>query len=520
MFKNKNRIFIFIGILMLIFVGYYIVLSNYFSQYKDKISGYNLQCQKANIVGLNCVALNIHNNYLIPVILNNISELNSKIENIDKNINSKIESLRLADNSTLSNINDLNNQLVNLHLNTVTIDPSINGEDVNINENSSNKSINLLINHSNYLTSKTVDIHSEFQQYITLRKQEGKLINPLWGTTESDLNKTINNMSNEEKAGQLLMFQAEGQELTSNYASELNSINAGSVILMGSNITSPSQISNFTTDITDQNTKIPILIATDQEGGVVKRVSWDNTAGETDWSGLSDSEVCALSKTRAQILFQNGINLNLAPVVDLTFNGQASINDRTISSDPKVVVDKAQTFVNCSQSANVFTTLKHFPGDGATSENSDKVLPVINKSQNDWLLSDAIPFEDIKGEDAVMAGNLLYQSIDPTNPASLSNVLINNILRKQFGYNGVVITDDLGALMSTDNISVNDELLRSINAGVDIDLYVIDSQTPDVTPVGVYNNLVSLIKNGSIQIGNVNTSLLRILKLKRYINYY
>lgn len=329
--------------------------------------------------------------------------------------------------------------------------------------------------------------------------------------TETEMRQMIEGMSSSQKAGQLLMFAAKGQTVTTEYEKELREISPGGVIYMGANIQSEKQLADFTKDIQATNTRIPLLVATDQEGGVVKRLGWDNTASQLEWAKLSKDNLCQQAKSRGEILRNSGINVNFSPVVDLTTAKGGFINNRTISPDHKVVIRAAGIYVDCLQSVPVAATLKHFPGHGATVEDSHYVLPEIGKSKNDWLKTDASPFKELKQSNLVMVGHLYYKNIDSQQPASQSQKMITAVLRQEFGYQGVVITDDMGQLHTSTNITSREAMKNSINAGVDIILYVNAPRDHR----DIVSELAKLIESGEVSETKVDAALLRIFKLKQ-----
>lgn len=329
--------------------------------------------------------------------------------------------------------------------------------------------------------------------------------------TDADMKQMIEGMSPSHKAGQLLMFAAKGQVVTLEYYKELREIAPGGLIYMGANIQSEKQLADFTKAIQTTNPQIPLLIATDQEGGDVKRLSWDNTDSQLQWAKLNKDDLCEQAKSRGKILRGSGININFSPVVDLTAAKGGFINNRTISSDPKVVIRAAGTYVDCLQSVPVAATLKHFPGHGATVEDSHYVLPEIGKSKDDWLKTDASPFVELKQAQLVMVSHLYYKSIDSQQPASQSEKMITKVLRQEFGYQGVVVTDDMGQLHTSTSISSREAMKNSINAGIDIILYVNAPRDHKE----IVSELSVLIETGEVSEVNVDAALLRIFKLKQ-----
>lgn len=366
--------------------------------------------------------------------------------------------------------------------------------------------------YSEVLASKTIIETNQniLDTAIAKVREKGEYFNPLLSSPKSTIDNIIDNMTASEKAGQLLMFSIDGSLLDSNEAKNLEKLNVGGVILMGYNISSPEQLSKFTKAIQLNNDKTPLLIATDQEGGVVKRVKWDSTAGAKEWEKLSDEEVCLLASERSEILASNGINLNFAPVVDLTYAGDGFINNRTISNNPDIVIARAKQFVGCSQNNAVAATLKHFPGHGATPTDSHYYLPIIDKSKDDWLNSDALPFQQITDANFVMVGHLLMKQIDPENPATLSKVLLTDILRNEFNYQGLTISDDMYQLHVSTNMNYKIAIKKALEAGIDILLYVGYPSSRE----NIHAEIARLIETGEIDNEIIDAKLRRILNFK------
>jgi beta-N-acetylhexosaminidase len=372
-----------------------------------------------------------------------------------------------------------------------------------------------LIQNQQKLTEINQKLQANLQTFIEAKKQKGEFVNPLWLETDAALEARIKTMSVEDKAGQLLMFAAVGTRMDQANENAMKSLKPGGVILMGYNVSGQTQVQSFTKGFQKTNDQIPLLIAVDQEGGEVARLTWDPTPGQTNWANTPNQTICDQAKTRAQVLKDAGFNTNFAPVVDLSnLNKTAFINNRTISPNPSTVTEKAQQFVKCQQENGVFTTLKHYPGHGATTEDSHHVLPIISKSKEDWLKTDAIPFQQIKDTKLIMVGHLVLQTVDD-KPATQSPKLINEVLRKEFGYSGVLVTDAMGQLHESTKISVRDALKNSYNAGIDVVLYV--SLPYGKSEQDIKNELVDLIQKGEVSQETVDQALLRILKLKREI---
>lgn len=363
------------------------------------------------------------------------------------------------------------------------------------------------------LGGRLAEIKSKIGIIQSENKQIGEFSNGLWDKADSDLEIFLKEMSLSDKASQLLMFQAEGDFMSEDYSLKLEELSPGGVILMGSNISDRKNTEKFISKIQGTNYDIPLLVATDQEGGVVKRVSWDYTKGQKYWAKLSEDELCQIGKGRAGVLNKVGINLNFSPVVDLQHEGDAFINNRTISSDPEKVSGVVSQYIYCHENGKVSASLKHFPGHGQTVEDSHITLPEIDITKEEWLKNDAIPFIDNLESDFIMVGHLLYSKIDPDYPATQSRIWLTEILREELGYEGVLITDAMGQLHGSTGISVEDALKNSYNAGMDIVLYVSLPESEE----RIIQKLVQLIEDGEISEQRIDESLMRILKHKRDI---
>ncbi len=357
------------------------------------------------------------------------------------------------------------------------------------------------------------NIKKSINDFKEEKQSKGQFVNPLWGLTKREITNLVSETSLEDKISQLFMWNINGSILTSGEKTQFEKTPPGGIILMGYNISNQSQLATLTKAIQKTNTKIPVFISTDQEGGVVKRVSWDSTAGQKQWASMTNDQMCSLGKTRSNLLLSSGINVNFSPVVDLSYSGSGFINNRTISEDKAVVSEKANQYISCSQESGIITTLKHFPGHGSTAEDSHYYLPIINKSKEDWLSSDAIPFINNLNSKFLMVGHLKLSKIDNDNPATTSKIILTDILRDELKYEGIVITDDMNQLHRSTGISLKDATIKSLNAGVDIILYV----GLPTSPEKLIEIVKTAIENGEISKELIDEKVYRILVTKQGI---
>jgi beta-N-acetylhexosaminidase len=318
------------------------------------------------------------------------------------------------------------------------------------------------------------------------------------------ISQLLRQMSLEQKIGQMFIWRAQGTQMTEEYSSFLKSVDAGGVILMGDNI-SP-ELMRFTQDIQSNSPSLPMFISIDQEGGLVKRIISDPNPGALALANEEDIVFCETIKKTSDILMSNGINLNFGIVADIGWYKDSFIYGRSFGQNPESVSYRVGQAVVCTE--KVLSTLKHFPGHGRTTSDSHQTLPKIDLLAPDWAKTDALPFINgiNKGSDFVMMGHLIYPSIG-SEPASLSKTHINNV--RNFGFEGVVITDDMGMLEKS-GLDPFESLDKAIDAGNDVILYVQSSKDFK----DLYRHTLERAKNGDIDSKRIDESVKRILRKK------
>lgn len=287
------------------------------------------------------------------------------------------------------------------------------------------------------------------------------------------------------------------------------------------NIQSPAQLKALNASL-QSYAKTPLLIGIDQEGGMISRLTEGNgfptTQSEEFFGTKNDPKLTrAAAESEGKILRQAGINLNLAPVVDLKLNPNNPIiakYQRSFSADPKIVTDNATAEIEGYHAEEILTTLKHFPGHGSSTSDSHQGFVDVTQTWQDIELD---PYRNLIGAklaDAIMTAHIFNASLDPQYPATLSNKIITGILRQQLGFDGVVITDDMqmGAIRQYYGFEQAVEL--AINAGVDI-LAIANNVVyePDVAARAV-NIIKQLVKDGKISEQRIDESYGRIMRLK------
>jgi len=241
-----------------------------------------------------------------------------------------------------------------------------------------------------------------------------------------------------------VMIDVEGFTLTSTEKKNINHPNTGAVILFSRNYSSPEQIAKLISEIRNARNG-NILIAVDQEGGRVQRFKKGFTrlpavANFADSPELTESAGWLM----AAELLALGIDFSFAPVLDVDCGISEIIGNRSFSQDPSLASQLASNFRKGMNSAGMAATGKHFPGHGAVALDSHLTLPVDNRDLNAIFEKDIQPFKQLiaEGLEAIMPAHVVYSQIDSL-PAGFSQKWIQDILRTELKFNGVVFSDDL-----------------------------------------------------------------------------
>lgn len=261
----------------------------------------------------------------------------------------------------------------------------------------------------------------------------------------------------------------------------------------------------------------PLLLMTDQEGGPVTRLPGSSGlpggaefAGDATWA----RRTAVLTARRLVTL---GINVDLAPVADVnTVGSRGVIGPRSFGADPDVVARLVRAQVCGYHAGGVAATVKHFPGHGSTTTDSHLSPATIAQSRARWRVTDLRPFVRAvnTGVDLVLIGHLAFPAVDPSGrPATISPLLDRRLLRQQIGFDGVVITDALNMGGITAYGSTGSIAVRAIRSGVDLLLM------PPNPPEAI-DAVVTAVRRGTLSEGRLNTSVRRVLELKRRLGLF
>lgn len=300
---------------------------------------------------------------------------------------------------------------------------------------------------------------------------------------------------------------------------------AGGTIDSGSrrrNIVSPEQVRTLLTHLQKQATT-PLLVSIDQEGGRVNRLKpaygFPESISHEELGRLDDpAATYRHAEATARTLAGLGINLNLAPVVDLDAHPDNPIikgKGRSFSSDPEKVARHAAEFVRAHRAHGVLTCAKHFPGHGSAT--GDTHLGLVDVTQT-WHERELVPFQRLVAAglcDAVMSAHVFNRRLDPERPATLSPAVITGLLREKLGFQGVITSDDLEMKAISSHYGLEKSVPMAIEAGIDVLCFGNNlSYDPDIAGKAA-NILVRAVESGRISAARIDASYQRVLALKR-----
>lgn len=299
----------------------------------------------------------------------------------------------------------------------------------------------------------------------------------------------------------------------------------GGVILFARNLVNPKQVKVLTSFLSTINSIKPLFIAIDQEGGKVQRLSDKN--GFNSYKSAFDiarektlEEAYSEYLSMANELKEYGFNVNFGPVVDLNINPESpaiGAKLRSYSLMEEIVISYSNEFINAHKKAGVISVLKHFPGHGSAISDSHKRLTDVSDTWKYRELKPYYHFIKYQKADAVMVGHITNKIFDTNYPASLSKLMIQELLRDKLKFDGVVFSDDMNMKAIIDIYSLKSSVIRAINAGVDVLVYSSYFTKKSSVPNEVRQIILDAVKNGDIKKETIENSYKRIMKLKAKI---
>jgi beta-N-acetylhexosaminidase len=312
----------------------------------------------------------------------------------------------------------------------------------------------------------------------------------------------------EQQVGQVILLSFQGTTVPAYVGEALGERRAAGVILFGGNIVAPRQLRRLTRELRDRGGK-PI-VAADQEGGKVRRVSWAGPSAAQPGQ-VARGTVRADAEAAARVLRAAGVTVTFAPVADVPSVRGAALASRSFARDPVTASRALRASVRGWRAGGVAATAKHFPGLGAAPANTDDAIVTIRRSRAALDLVDLPPFAAAvaAGVPLVMVGHARYPALDRSRIASQSRPIVQRLLRGELGFRGVVVTDSLeaGASLATGSITKVSE--RALRAGADLLLLTgRGSYRP------VYEHLLAAARRSPELRARVREAAARVLALK------
>ncbi len=328
----------------------------------------------------------------------------------------------------------------------------------------------------------------------------------------------------EEKIGQMFMFGFPGTAPSPEIEEFIGRRAIGGVIYFARNVTEVAQTAALSERLQatarDGRAALPLFVAADQEGGIVARFTAASGAvrmpGNMLLGAAGDPSLTeAVAVAAGEQLAACGVNVNLAPVLDVNVNpANPVIGGRSYGEDPAMVADHGAAAVRGYQKAGVMATGKHFPGHGDTDVDSHLALPVVPHQRDRLEAVELLPFRRAiaAGVAGIMTSHVFFPAIEPTPglPATLSRRVLTGLLRRELGFDGLVMTDCMEMKAITDNYPAGQAAVLAVKAGADL---VLVSHTPERQAESL-DAVLAAVRRGDVDEGRVDESVARILAHK------
>src|SRR5699024_2356594 len=347
--------------------------------------------------------------------------------------------------------------------------------------------------------------------------------------------KTSDEVSLDVKIGQMINIGFRGMSVkeSKHIARDIQQYHLGGVTLFNydvprdtayRNIQSEEQLKELTQGLQQLSTT-PLFIAIDQEGGMVSRLKpkygFPESVSAQYLGNLGNLDSTRYyARQTAQVLSNTGININLAPAVDLNVNPSNPVIgslERSFSADPKIVIRQASAYIKELHKLDILTALKHFPGHGSSKEDSHKGIADVTET---WTSKELTPYEALIDSglvDMIMTAHIFNARWDSNWPATLSKAVITDTLRHEMDYDGLVRSDDLMMGAIRKEYDLQTVIKQAIKAGVDLLCFSNNAiYNAEIVPE-VHEIIKELVKNGEVSKERINHSYQRITALKKQL---
>ncbi|MFW5497851.1 MULTISPECIES: glycoside hydrolase family 3 protein [unclassified Maridesulfovibrio] len=333
--------------------------------------------------------------------------------------------------------------------------------------------------------------------------------------------------------GQMVMVGFRGLELSADnpVVGDIRDARIGGVILFSKdcalnstvrNIANPPQLVKLTSDL-QSYAQVPLFISIDQEGGIIKRLTGEMGFSETpsaaELGNSGDTQAAfRAGQTIGKSLKEAGINMNFAPVVDVNRNAANPVIaalQRSFSDDPRIVARFADSYIDGLHAEGIISCLKHFPGHGSSRGDSHLGFTDVTDS---WDSSELYPFQKLISDnkaDMVMTAHIFNSRWDRKYPATLSRNVIHGLLRRQLGFEGIIVTDDMQMQAVSGEYGFKEGVYRAVKAGADILLFGNNLIYEPGLGTKAVSTLKQLVYEGKITERRIRQSYERIMSVKQ-----
>ena len=334
----------------------------------------------------------------------------------------------------------------------------------------------------------------------------------------------ISGLTLRQKVGQLLLLGFQGKDLDAKDSAHIRKLSPGGIVFYRRNFGDASGITLLISNIKAifGKNSLPMFFAVDQEGWIVHRIGGElYTPPSAPSIGAIGSEELARETGLAvgSALRRLGININLAPVLDVPADIIASpMTTRCFSNDFKTVEALGASYIRGLKAAGLLATAKHFPGIGRAQGDAHHKLPHIRWDNTGEKDNDILPFTGaIKaGADMIMVGHVITEPGDTANPVSLSSYWMRDVLRKEMGFDGLIIVDNIEMKAIKDIMSVPKAAVKAFKAGADVIMVSHERKNQ----MAVFDALLNAVRTGDIPMERLDDSLRRIADAKKKIMSY
>ena len=351
--------------------------------------------------------------------------------------------------------------------------------------------------------------NKESQQSVTFYEENENI--------EEKVNKLVEKMTLQEKVGQLMVVGFQSSEVDDHIRTMIKDYHVGGVILFDRNMETPEQVASLNNQLQglakENEYQIPLLLSVDQEGGQIVRMK-DQVSPIPSQATLGKQgdpeKVYHVAQHNGKELDAMGFNVNFAPVLDLS-----ATDSRSFGEDPEQASILGEKVVNGFIDSGIVATLKHFPGNGRSNIDPHVESSSVSVDKGDLKSKDIYPFKKIidtvdNNNLFVMVTHIKYPAYDKENPASVSPIIIQDLLRDELGFTGLVVTDDLEMGAVNKYYTYGDLGYKAVKAGVDILLvcHTLENQKE------VFNGIVNAVEKKQISEERINESVKRVLTHK------